>query len=62
MIWVTCSEKALLESSRGGLACRILVNLNVSHRAFFDAIPLDHLLMKYAASPDTWWGFGYNTT
>ena len=31
-------------------ACRILVNVNVSHGAFFDAIPLDRLLMKFAPS------------
>jgi hypothetical protein len=27
--------------------CRILVNINVSHGAFYEAIPLDHLMQKY---------------
>lgn len=27
--------------------CRILVNVNVSHAAFYDAIPLDQLVQKY---------------
>jgi len=27
--------------------CRILVNVNVSHGAFYDAIPLDQLIQKY---------------
>lgn len=29
--------------------CRILVNVNVSHGAFYDAIPLDALIRKYGA-------------
>lgn len=31
-------------------ACRILVNVNVSHGAFYDAIPLDRLILKYNAA------------
>ena len=27
--------------------CRILVNVNISHAAFFDAIPLDQLIVRY---------------
>ncbi|MCJ1247072.1 hypothetical protein MMC30_004283 [Trapelia coarctata] len=30
--------------------CRILVNVNVSHAAFYDAIPLDQLIQNYSAT------------
>ena len=30
--------------------CRILVNVNVSHGAFYDAIPLDQLIQKYGSA------------
>ena len=30
--------------------CRILVNVNVSHAAFYDAIPLDQLMRKYGSA------------
>ncbi|KAF2491439.1 putative RNA interference and gene silencing protein [Lophium mytilinum] len=30
--------------------CRILVNVNVSHGAFYDAIPLEQLITKYGAA------------
>ena len=29
--------------------CRILVNVNISHAAFYDAIPLDQLIQKYGS-------------
>jgi eukaryotic translation initiation factor 2C len=31
-------------------ACRILVNINVSHGAFYDAIPLDQLIDRYGSA------------
>ena len=31
-------------------ACRILVNINVSHGAFYDAIPLDQLIHRYGSA------------
>ena len=30
--------------------CRILVNVNVSHGAFYDAIPLDQLIQRYGSA------------
>lgn len=30
--------------------CRILVNVNISHGAFYDAIPLDQLIQKYGSA------------
>lgn len=30
--------------------CRILVNINVSHGAFYDAIPLDQLIQRYGSA------------
>lgn len=32
--------------------CRILVNVNVSHGTFYDAIPLDQLIKRYQANQD----------
>lgn len=32
--------------------CRILVNVNVSHGAFYDAIPLDQLIQKYGSATE----------
>lgn len=30
--------------------CRILINVNISHGAFYDAIPLDQLIQKYGSA------------
>lgn len=30
--------------------CRILVNVNISHGAFYDAVPLDQLIQKYGSA------------
>ena len=36
-------------------ACRILVNVNVSHGAFFDAMPLDKWMAKWGAANQSNW-------
>ncbi len=37
-------------SSVRAATCRILVNVNISHGAFYDAIPLDQLIQKYGSA------------